>query len=265
MSPNRYTSRHLNPICHFNAGKTAAGPRTSIPRSSLSTTSAALPSLIHLTGVFPPPVATQSRPLTLSDWIDAITKVWRENASNTLELAGLLSRAKIGLRHGDWSRLWRGQLPFSKRKGEMLVVIGQTLGNLDAQNSAHLPSAWNTLYYLARLGRPLVEQLIQQGRIHPRLTLQEAKPLLAEYKPHLFQEKTRCVRVKQRLTQFAAFVQDTVATWSWQERRLAQAQLLLLLEEIELGLEASTNHDAQTQHTIEELAKAALPTLRKNN
>lgn len=90
------------------------------------------------------------------------------------------------MEHGQWSRLWRSQqLPFSKRKAEMLVIIGRGLGGTNAQTLARLPSGWNTLYYIAQFGQKSAERMITEGRIHPRLQLRQARELLAEFKPAL--------------------------------------------------------------------------------
>jgi len=142
--------------------------------------------------------------LSIPDWVREISEAWTRGAANTLLVARLVSQARNSLQYGGWSQLWRsGQIPFSKRKGEMLVVIGSALGNLPAQTSAQLPWAWNTLYRVARLGRPVAERLIQQGRIYPGLTLQEAKALLAEFRPERVRKAST---VKQRVARFIVYV-----------------------------------------------------------
>jgi len=111
----------------------------------------------------------------LRGWVSRIQAACAREASNVLELARLMAQARRSLPYGSWSKLWESGeihlLSFSKRKGEMLVTNGECVEGLDAQSSAQLPSAWNTLYYLARLGGKTMEQLIGQGRIHPGLSL----------------------------------------------------------------------------------------------
>jgi hypothetical protein len=172
-------------------------------------------------------------PFTLADWIQLIQQAWTRGADRALELGRLLSRARESLPRGSWSRLWQSrELPFSKRKGEMLVVIGQGVGGLNAQNSARLPAAWNTLYYVARLGQTLVEQLIRQGRIHPELSLREAQVLLAEY--HLgTQRKTPRSKLEIRIRRLAAFIRAAMGGWSPTEREWVRKQLLVLAGEIQ--------------------------------
>src|SRR5262245_19129582 len=119
-------------------------------------------------------------PDQLSDWIGHITTVWARGAGSTLELAQVVWMARKRLPYGEWTRLWKtASLPFSKRKGEMLAVIGNRLGWVNAQTFAHLPWGWSALYHLAQLDRETFETLRKEGIIHPRLTLLEAKVLLA--------------------------------------------------------------------------------------
>jgi hypothetical protein len=171
-------------------------------------------------------------PWDLSGWAAEIKEAFARGVSGTMSLAKTIARAKAKLRHGEWTRLWHTDMPFGKRKAEMLVAVGKTMGDLNAQNSARLPPAWNTLYFLAALGRTLIEQLIAEGRIHPRLTLLEAKDLVAQFKPALAQNPGR-PRVKQRISRFAEFVRTTLPNWSLEHCELARSELSQLLAEIE--------------------------------
>jgi hypothetical protein len=134
-----------------------------------------------------------------------------------------------------------GQLPFSKRKGEMLVVMGEVLGAMDAQKSAHLPAAWNTLYCLARLGRATVEPLIQVGRIHPALTLRQAEMLLTGH--HLETQSTvSCSKLKARLARFAALVRSEMRNWTREDQDFVRRQLLDLAGEIQCSTRDADSH-----------------------
>jgi hypothetical protein len=174
----------------------------------------------------------ETEAVSLNDWIERIRQAWTGNTGQTLALARLVYRARRNLPYGSWSRLWQsGQMPFSKRKGEMLVVIGEGVEGMDAQNSAHLSSAWNTLYYLVRLGRTMLERLIQAGRIHTGLTLREAKALLAEFHPEQG-AKTPPSKLDARLRQFSAWVRAERRHWSLKEQELVRQRLLSLAGEI---------------------------------
>src|SRR6266498_2492675 len=118
-----------------------------------------------------PIVPADADPCSVAEWKGEIERAFAEGIHDTVNLARLVSRAHDRLSYGQWELLWRSGKPFSKGKANMLRAIGETFG--DGQNSDHLPTAWNTLYYLARLGRPPVERLIAEGRVHPGLLMHE--------------------------------------------------------------------------------------------
>ena len=177
------------------------------------------------------------QPDPVADWSGRITQAWQQGTANTLELARLVSQARTSLEeHGQWTHLFDSNLlPFKKRKADRLVRIGRTFESESANESiwTHLPSSWLTLYYLARLGRPLARQLVAQGRIHSRLTLREAKALLAEFEPGTMVQRVRRRPFKERLARFEGFLRRTAANWSSEERRLAHAELLRLAAQFE--------------------------------
>jgi len=180
-------------------------------------------------------------PALLLTWESKIRKCLVRGNSATLDLARILSAARRALHFGEWSQLWASaRRPFSKRKAEMLVVVGRELGEIGAQNSAHLPWRWNILYYLARLGRSLVERLIVEQTIHPALTLTEAKALLARFKGQP-ERAGRRSSVLQRLRRFSEFVRQTSPEWTAAQRDVVQTALLQLVDELHNGAAASTS------------------------
>ena len=68
-------------------------------------------------------------------------------------------------------------LPFARRKGYQLVAVGKGLGELNVHDRARLPSALKALYHLARLDRTVLLNLIEQGAIHPTMTVRKAEEL----------------------------------------------------------------------------------------
>ncbi len=168
----------------------------------------------------------------VSDWIEKIKGEWSRGAGSTIQLARLVWAARKRLHRGQWTRLWQsGGLPFSKRKGEMLAVIGKNLGWVNAQTFAHLPWGWSILYHLARLDRKTFEHLVKESAIHAKLTLQEAKHLVEKLKGQPGTNNSR-INVKQRLQRFADFVLSTAHDWRPEERELAKALLAELIQEI---------------------------------
>jgi len=173
------------------------------------------------------------KPCGVGGWIDKISRTWARGSANTLALARLLHQARQNMKHGQWSDLWRSpRLPFSKRKAEMLVSIGQVLGGLNAKNSARLPAAWNTIYYIAQLGQALTEQLIAEDRIHPRLLLRKARELVAEHRPGKVRKSHTPLTLKRRLDRFPNFVLAHAANWSLAECQLVHAKLKCLLKSV---------------------------------
>ncbi len=88
----------------------------------------------------------------VAEWIRQIQRLWVNGAESRLELASLFYtiRNHLRQRRGDWSSLWEsGEIPFSKRKAEKLVVVGEGLGwAVNANACSHLPTEWNALYYI---------------------------------------------------------------------------------------------------------------------
>jgi hypothetical protein len=124
-------------------------------------------------------------------------------------------------------------MPFSKRKGEMLVVIGERMGRIDAETFAHLPTGWSVLYWLARLEWETLKNLVEQGIVHPKLRLQDAKRLAIKPWSRPARSPSRKINVTRRLRQFRDFVQRTLSDWQLKERKLARTELTRLLESIE--------------------------------
>ena len=173
---------------------------------------------------------------TVIDWIAEIKKVWARGASSTMDLARVVSAAKNRLQqhYGQWSQLWKSgqKMPLSKSTADQLAVIGLRMGGLDSQTSENLPQGWNILYCLARLDRGTLEQLIQQGIVHPQLTLREAKELVAQFRGERAAVKLRKANVRERLRRFAEFVRQTVSDWESEEREWVTNELTGLIEEI---------------------------------
>jgi hypothetical protein len=140
----------------------------------------------------------------------------------------------------------RNRILLWKRANPSGTVISQGLQNsgdllpfegLNANDRSHLPTAFRILNCLAQLGRKRIEQLIGQGRIHPGLSLREAKALLAEY--HLPESRRGTFRSKKaraRFAGFARFVRKNMGSWTNQERDMVAEELARLARQIEASL-----------------------------
>ena len=76
----------------------------------------------------------------------------------------------------------------------------------------------------------MTEQLIAEGRIHPRLLLREARELLAECKLGTARKSHTPLALTGRLNRFSNFVLAHAAKWSSAERQLVRAELKRLLK-----------------------------------
>jgi hypothetical protein len=177
-------------------------------------------------------VATDS----VADWIGEIKKVWARGSSSTLDLARVVSAAKNRLQrhYSQWSQLWKSEqkMPLSKSTADRLATVGDRMGWIDSATSLNLPRGWNILYVLARLDRGTLEQLIEQGFIDPKLTLREAKELVARLRGKLTEARTRKANVRRWLRRSAEFLRNTVSDWEPDERELATEQLTRFIEQI---------------------------------
>jgi hypothetical protein len=190
--------------------------------------------------------SSEQMPAPVLDWGSEILRVWGKG-DNTLELAGVVRAARQRLRRGQWTELWRStSMPFCKRKAQMLVVIHCGLHWLEgsAQISARLPRTWNTLYYLAQLERTNLEQLVQEGVVHPQLKLEEAKDLVGRGRNGRPVTKSKYPPVLRRLEKLANFVDSTLDEWS-------PGQLVLAKDNLEgiLGKIASREQSRQIAET----------------
>jgi len=188
----------------------------------------------------PEVVNGESGPRSLESWEQDIRDRWARGPSYKLALARLVCEAKRTLVYGEWERLWKQKDLFSKRKANMLIVVDRELGNADGQTSAHLPCGWTTLYVLSRMGLHVVERLIVEGRVHPKLTLEEAKALRSEL-TNGSRITSAPSKVAQRVGRFADFVREGWPGWRDDERRLVHVTLSELLQEISSPNATSVN------------------------
>jgi hypothetical protein len=177
----------------------------------------------------------------LAGWASRINSVWARGTVTALELARVVHAARRRLARGEWSSLWKsGRVRFSKRKGDMLATIGKNLEGLNEQNSAQLPSAWNTLYFLSLLGLPLLLNYIDAGTVHPGLTLREARELWRRLKGASPSTQARLTGLRHRLKAFARFLRTSLREWPAEQREHDQSGLTLLSKDLrDLGAEMS--------------------------
>src|SRR5437667_769462 len=167
------------------------------------------------------------------DWIEEIKKVWARGPASTLELARLICLIRKRLPRGQWAALWRsGDMPFGRRKGCHLRVIGEGLGWANVRVRARLPAGSHILYHLARLDRRTLERLIEEKVIRPALKEREARELVAQFRGDTI--KTRSIRavLRERLRRLAEFFAANLDDLCAEDMDLAEAQLTRVLQQI---------------------------------
>ena len=130
----------------------------------------------------------------------------------------------------------------------MLVVIGARLAWANPQTFAHLPQGWTILYYLARIERVDLEDLITSGIVHPLMTLSEAKELLKL--GHTADAMAKLPLVSKRLNRFSTFVRETLPFWSGDQRILVKAELQDILSLISSAPGSEPNEASATNFAM---------------
>jgi hypothetical protein len=88
----------------------------------------------------------------------------------------ILIEAKERLDHGQWQILCKG-LPFSQRHAHRLRAIAGDPVLSNQTRMSILPNALSILYMLSKLDAVVVDAAMADGRIHPRMTLADARAM----------------------------------------------------------------------------------------
>jgi hypothetical protein len=120
----------------------------------------------------------------IEQWLIRVGNEYGKHGESAVKLGGVLVAARAELRRtAQWSAFLKSKsLPFSERKAQMLVRIHEQLATLDAQTFAGLPCGWSILNEISGLTPSVIEEHVRSGRIHPRLTLKQAKELIGTLK-----------------------------------------------------------------------------------
>jgi DUF3102 family protein len=96
--------------------------------------------------------------------------------TSIIETGQILIKAKAALPHGDFGKMLREELPFSRYTAHRLMAIARNPALV--AHAQHLPPSWMTLSYLARLPEGEVEKKIANGEIHPGMQRRHAAKML---------------------------------------------------------------------------------------
>jgi hypothetical protein len=137
---------------------------------------------VHIVSSGPIQAAVAERnALSRSKWAERITNAWQDQVGSIISVGVLLDSAKAELRHGDFSKMVKADLPFSQSTANKLMKIA-TCDHL--RNSDHgpkllqlLPVHWRTLYELATLTPEQFQHAINTGTINPKMQRKDIKVL----------------------------------------------------------------------------------------
>jgi hypothetical protein len=199
------------------------------------------------------------------DWLEAFKQAYAARRANALDCGRIAFAGRCRLAYGEFSRKAdSGELPLAKRTLGMWTLIGGELGDLDANGNpeaasrdakctaqivsilansraqvdtdytSQLPSTFKSLYWLARLGRKLVLDLLSQSsaHIHPGLKEKEAQALFRKHNAEEAGSPGRWT-VKRRLAKIENFVATLELDGNGDEIALALRKFKSLAKRLE--------------------------------
>lgn len=130
--------------------------------------------------------AEQVLPGLRKKW-DAFEGSLRKSRDRALDLGKALVEKKADLDHGQFGRLFSDHddkadnaLPFTRSWSARLMRLADNSVISNVDQSLHLPADLNTVYELAMMSAPALEQAIEEGKVTPQTTRDEAKALRKE-------------------------------------------------------------------------------------
>jgi hypothetical protein len=170
----------------------------------------------------------ENGPKKVSYWIKELVPVYGNSVKAVFDMGKVLSKARDELRPlRHWLKFLKNDaLPFGSRKVQSLIRINAHLGGV-AQTSA-LPAGWSILSVLTQLTLANVERLIAERKIHPKLTLNEAKILTGKSTP----KEARKVGAGEWARKVANQAAEHVSEWADNERELAAVELSALVQKL---------------------------------
>lgn len=112
-------------------------------------------------------------------WADAICTQLGKTVESIIKVGQLLAKAKAGLPHGEWGRMFNNKLvPFGQRTADRLMVVAQhpTLSN--STHASNLPPSWMTLYELTKVEPKRLKAAFKEGLITPDMPRKAVAALL---------------------------------------------------------------------------------------
>jgi len=110
-------------------------------------------------------------------WAKRITEAWQKQLPSIFEVASLLESAKTELRHGDWAKMIKSDLPFSQSTANKLMKIGACEHLRNSERVPNLPAHWGTLFELTLLTTEQFEHGITTATINPKMQRKDVRAL----------------------------------------------------------------------------------------
>ncbi len=110
-----------------------------------------------------------------------ITNCQRKSVSSIVECGRLLITAKDELKHGEFLKMIKNNLPFKRSTAQALMKIAADGRITKYQRAGCLPAHWSTLAKLTQLPDAAFEARIADGRIHSSLERGRAIEMVESY------------------------------------------------------------------------------------
>ena len=110
-------------------------------------------------------------------WAKRITEAWQKQLPSIFEVASLLESAKSELRHGDWAKMIKADLPFSQSTANKLMKIAACGHLRNSDHGPNLPACWRTLYELTTVTAEQFEHGITTGSINSKMQRKDVRAL----------------------------------------------------------------------------------------
>lgn len=116
---------------------------------------------------------------TRAQWAAVIRDAHTKTVAAILKLGLTLTAAKKALpQHGEFLKMIKSDQPFTASTAQKLMKISADPKLANAARARLLPAAWGTLYELTRLPESTFEKAATAGRIHPKMTRDDATRLV---------------------------------------------------------------------------------------
>jgi len=113
--------------------------------------------------------------------VSEIHRLWNNAQQNFVSIGRWLTAAKEALPHGEYEQMVDGQLPFSPSIARQLRTAAEFVDSGVIPRD-QLPESYSTVYQIATLTEPALEEAKRKALIRPNITRRELVELKRQYK-----------------------------------------------------------------------------------